>query len=601
MSFLAGWAETEVNTQTSGQVGAKLAATVPSRIDVNLATYPSAFALCLASRHKALQQGQIFLAVNGCHHIESQRLAEIIEDYQRLGDDFINSINQPLTVVLIDQAQRKLLLATDKLGQRNLYYAQTKSGIVFGTSADSVIAHPEVSADISEQTIYDYVYFHHCPSPTTIYKQVKKLEGGQILSFQAGKITIKTYWTPTFSEQLDISTAEAGKQLQESVQKSVQELALGVNETGAFLSGGLDSSTVAGALAQVFPEQAKTFTMGFPVEGYDEIEYARIAVNHFKTQAHEFYLSPDDTVAAIPQIAAYYDEPFGNSSALAAYYCAKMAKENGIEVLLAGDGGDELFAGNERYSRQLLFDNYQKVPALARNTLTSVLQHLPGVVLQNKFIFKAKRYVDQANTPLPDRLQDYNFLHRHSAQEIFSDSFITEIDSHKPLQGLRDCYHRPEQASTLNRMMYMDWKSTLHDNDLVKVNKMCEMAGVDVCYPLLSQEIIDFSCRIPSDLKLNGQQLRWFYKQAMSNFLPDQIINKSKHGFGLPFGIWLKDHQPLKQLAYDSINDLKKRHYFRPEFLDHAVNMHQSIHASYYGELIWILMMLELWLQGKKY
>ncbi|MBN1378889.1 MAG: asparagine synthase C-terminal domain-containing protein, partial [Gammaproteobacteria bacterium] len=371
-------------------------------------------------------------------------------------------------------------------------------------------------------------------------------------------------------------------------------------KTGAFLSGGLDSSTVAGSLSEVFPGAAKTFSIGFPVEGYDEIKYARIAADRFKTQAHEYYVTPDDTVAAIPKIAAYYDEPFGNSSALAAYYCAKMAGENGIKVLLAGDGGDELFAGNERYAKQLLFDKYYRIPGFARSSLKTGLCNAPGFLLNNKIIFKAKRYVEQAEVPLPDRLQDYNFLNRHPADEIFTDSFLMEIDADRPLQILRDCYSRPENASALNRMLYMDWKTTLHDNDLVKVNRMCEMAGVEVQYPFLHQAIVDLSCKIPSADKLKGRQLRWFYKQAMHGFLPEPIINKSKHGFGLPFGIWLKDHQPLKELAYDSIHSLKKRDYFRNEFLSHAVKMHQGVHAAYYGELIWILMMLELWFQAKK-
>jgi asparagine synthase (glutamine-hydrolysing) len=258
-----------------------------------------------------------------------------------------------------------------------------------------------------------------------------------------------------------------------------------------------------------------------------------------------------------------------------------------------------LFAGNERYARQGIFEVYHKIPRVLRGGLNGCLSILPNA-LQKGVLFKAKRYVDQANTPLPDRLQDYNFLHRHAASEIFAGSFIEQIDTSKPLQCLRTAYQKPEAASPLNRMMVMDWKTTLHDNDLVKVNKMCEMAGVEVQYPLLDQAIVELSCRIPSDIKLKGQQLRWFYKQAMQDFLPAEIINKSKHGFGLPFGIWLKDHQPLKELAYDSIGSLKQRGYFRPEFLDHAITMHQSIHASYYGELIWVLMMLELWLQGKK-
>ncbi|MCK9605989.1 MAG: asparagine synthase C-terminal domain-containing protein [Methylomonas sp.] len=470
---------------------------------------------------------------------------------------------------------------------------------MFGSSADFVIRHPDVSSEISAQSVYDYVYYHHCPSPNTIYRQVKKLEGGQYLICQDGKISLQRYWQPQFQEHMTGNLQQAGEELQQLLLNAVTSMVKTEENTGAFLSGGLDSSSVAGALAKVFPGKAKTFSMGFPVEGYNEIEFANVAVNHFHTLQHEYYVTPEDTVAAVPLIASYYDEPFGNSSALAAYYCAKLAKENGVTRLLAGDGGDEIFAGNERYAKQMLFDHYQRLPGFAKMALEAGLNHLPKALAESKIPFKAKRYIEQAKTQMPDRLQDYNYLHRHDINDIFQAGFLARIDVSEPLQLLRDCYQRPENASTLNRMLYMDWKTTLHDNDLVKVNRMCEMAGVEVCYPLLDQPIVDLSCRIPSVEKLKGQKLRWFYKQAMADFLPDQIINKSKHGFGLPFGIWLKDHQPLKELAYDAIHTLKKRDYFQPQFLDHAIEMHQSIHAAYYGELIWVLMMLELWFEGK--
>jgi asparagine synthase (glutamine-hydrolysing) len=490
-------------------------------------------------------------------------------------------------------------LASDPIGLCNIYYAETKHGLVFGSSADYVIRHPDVSDQISAQSVYDYVYFHHCPSPNTIYQQVKKLEGGQRLIYEEGKIKLVRYWNPTFQEHLAGGLYQASEELLQLLIDSVKASVDGVDNTGAFLSGGLDSSSVAGALAKVFPGKAKTFSMGFPVEGYNEIEYANIAVKHFNTRQHEYYVTPEDTVNAVPLIAAYYDEPFGNSSALAAYYCAKLAKDNGVNRLLAGDGGDEIFAGNERYAKQMLFEHYHRLPGFATAAIEAGLNYLPASLANLKIPFKAKRYIDQANTQMPDRLQDYNFLHRHDVNDVFNQNFLDQIDVNEPLQLLRDSYQRPENASTLNRMLFMDWKTTLHDNDLVKVNRMCEMVGVDVCYPLLDQRIVDLSCRIPSDIKLKGQKLRWFYKQAMADFLPDQIINKSKHGFGLPFGIWLKDHQPLKELAYDAIHGLKKREFFKPEFLDHAIEMHQSIHAAYYGELIWVLMMLELWLVGK--
>ncbi|MDO8845965.1 asparagine synthetase B [Methylicorpusculum sp.] len=540
------------------------------------------------------------IADEGGHHLAKDQLQKLAERYIEQGPPSLNQAEYPFNGLMFNPAKKELLLMTDFLGLTHLYYAEIPGGLVFGSTADAVIAHPMVSDEISQQTIYEYLYFHHCPSPNTIYKQVKKLEGGQLLVYQEGRVTLSYYWVPEFSENRRVSNEEAGKSLKEKLIDAVRQAAVGSDQTGAFLSGGLDSSSVAGALSEVYPGQARTYTMGFPVEGYDEIEYARIAVDRFKTRSNEYYLTPEDTVAAIPKIAAYYDEPFGNSSALAAYYCAKMAKDSGINVMLAGDGGDELFAGNERYAKQLLFDKYYQIPGLARNLLKSGLTHAPQILLKNKIIFKAKRYVEQAEIPLPDRLQDYNFMNRHSANDIFNADFLEAIDVNSPIQSLRDCYNRPAKASALNRMLYMDWKTTLHDNDLVKVNKMCEMAGVEVRYPLLDKSIIDLSCQIPSSDKLKGQQLRWFYKEAMRNYLPDQIINKSKHGFGLPFGIWLKDHQPLKELAYDSINSLKKRDYLRSDFLDHAINMHQSVHAAYYGELIWILMMLEQWFQAKK-
>ena len=600
MTSLAGWVETTVTGKDAERLLQSHIAHSPNYAKKDVTIESSDFYALAANQQKINVEEEMIL-VNAGNTALTFSADKIIGNYQQKGDVFLESNPTEQALVIIDPKQKKLILATDTIGLTNLYYALTKEGLVFGTSADSVIAHPEVKADISAQSVYDYVYFHHCPSPHTIYQQVKKLEGGQVLVYQDGNIQIKHYWMPEFKETMPCSAEEMGKELQQKLIDSVARLSEGEDITGAFLSGGLDSSSIVGALAKVYPNKAKTFSMGFPVEGYDEIEYANIAVNRFNTRQHEYYLTPEDTVKAIPDIAAYYDEPFGNSSALAAYYCAKVAKENGVSVILGGDGGDEIFAGNERYAQQLVFDYYKQVPNFIKHSMENVLNHLPDLIVKQKLFFKAKRYIDQAKTPLPDRLQDYNFLHRHLGSEIFQPEFLQQIDSEKPLDLLRESYHRPEQASSVNRMLYMDWKTTLHDNDLVKVNKMCEMAGVTVRYPLLTLEIIELSCKIPSADKLQSKELRKFYKQAMADFLPEQILNKSKHGFGLPFGVWLKDFQPLKELAYDSINSLKKRSYFKNEFLDHAIKMHQSIHAAYYGELIWILMMLELWFQGKKY
>ena len=607
MTFITGWTNASINKDETHNLSNKIKSSVPSPGRDKLNIHTNSFVTCLSAKDNIEEKNNYLIAViasslRGNMSLDSSKAYKLslIRNYEENGEQFLSQISGGFSLVLVDQEKQKIILAIDPIGQKSLYYAQTKDGLVFGSTADSIIQHPEVGNEIAEQSVYDYVYFHQCPSPNTIYKKVNKLEGGQMLIFQDNKISLKHYWMPEFSEKLSGTIEQAAKELQERLIQVVKNEVLTEQNTGAFLSGGLDSSSVVGALSKAYPDKAKTFTIGFPVEGYDEISYSRIASKHFKTEPHEYYLTPEDAVAAIPKIAEHYDEPFGNSSALPTYYCAKLAKENGVNRLLAGDGGDELFAGNERYAKQLLFESYFKVPGLMRSGFESIYNHLPQSLLQQNLFQKGKRYIDQANVPLPDRLQDYNFLHRHKTDEIFTDGFVEKIKTGSPLQSLRDSYDRPQTASALNRMLYMDWKTTLHDNDLVKVNKMCEMAGVEVVYPMLDMSIVNLSCQIPSAEKLKKGQLRWFYKQAMQDFLPQEIINKSKHGFGLPFGIWLKEFQPLKELAYDSLHDLKKRPYFRAEFIDNAIAMHQGTHASYYGELIWMLMMLEQWLQAKE-
>jgi asparagine synthase (glutamine-hydrolysing) len=213
-------------------------------------------------------------------------------------------------------------------------------------------------------------------------------------------------------------------------------------------------------------------------------------------------------------------------------------------------------------------------------------------------VAKAGSYIAQANTPLPDRMQSYNFLHRHAANEIFSDAFLHDVDTSLPLQLLRSIYQRPDPASSLNRMLYLDWQITLADNDLRKVSHMCALAGVDVAYPMLDDELVEFSCNVPSAWKIKGNNLRHFYKHALTGWLPRETIEKTKQGFGLPFGVWMQTYQPLREMAYDNLLKLKTRGMIRPDFIDKAIEMHQSKHAAYYGELVWIFTVLELWMQG---
>ena len=527
-----------------------------------------------------------------------QSVAEVLADiYPKYGQDIFSLLHGAYSCAVIDTYANQVFLATDRLGQHSLHYTIRDGTLYFGSSAGVALAGKEDEATLLNQGIYNYLYFHMVPSPGSVYRGLKKLPAAHYLDFQGGQCRTINYWLPKFSESRQArSMDEFAKQLKDTLRIAVERSLVDAGKVGSFLSGGLDSSTVTGVLAEVSERQAAAYSIGFSAEGYDEMAFARITARHFDAALTEYYVTPEDVVDALPLIATSYDEPFGNSSALPAYFCAKVAAENGINTLLAGDGGDEIFAGNERYIRQRVFEHYARIPhALRRGLLEPIVAALP---LRLPLAAKANSYISQANMPLPDRLQSYNFLHRHAASEIFSEDFLSEVDMQLPMELQRSIYQRPNECTDLNRMLYLDWQITLADNDLRKVSHMCALAGVDVVYPMLDDALVELACQVPSSWKIKGGDLRHFYKQALSDWLPQETINKSKQGFGLPFGVWMQTYQPLREMAYDNLLKLKSRDFIRPEFIDRTIEMHQSEHAAYYGELVWLFTVFELWMEG---
>jgi asparagine synthase (glutamine-hydrolysing) len=213
---------------------------------------------------------------------------------------------------------------------------------------------------------------------------------------------------------------------------------------------------------------------------------------------------------------------------------------------------------------------------------------------------KLKSYVEQASVPLPDRLESYNFLTRTPLAEMLEGEFLAEVDPRHPLSLLREVYQRTASASPVNRMMHLDLKFTLADNDLRKVSRMGEVAGVEVRYPLIDDALVEFSGELPPSYKVRGLKLRYFFKQSLKDFLPPETITKSKHGFGLPFGLWLRNHQPLSDLVQESFGSLRRRGIVRATYMETLLRQHQTTHSTYFGSMIWVLMMLEHWLTAKR-
>ena len=490
-------------------------------------------------------------------------------------------------------ADGSTVLAVDRFAIQTLCYRVVDGQLRFAERADTLA---DARTPIDPQAIFDYLYFHTIPSPRTIFKGVMRLPPGHLATFDGCRLTVEPYWTPRFEPNWSLSFDSLRDQFLTDALQAVKDQLDG-SRPACFLSGGTDSSTVAGLIGQATGQGAATFSIGFEAEGYDEMAYARLAARHFKTEHHEYYVTPDDLVRSIPAVAAHHDQPFGNSSALPAYYCALKAREAGVSRLLAGDGGDELFGGNTRYAKQRLFGLYGLVPTDLRRRAIEPFFSL-GLVSRAPLLKKGSSYIEQARVPMPDRLQMYNLLLRLGMPQVLSPRLLARVDTAGPAQQQAEVYASAAASSEIDRMLAFDWRYTLAESDLPKVRSSAALAGVSVGFPLLDARLLEMSLRLPPDYKLRGLKLRWFFKQALRGFLPDQIIRKKKQGFGLPFGVWATRHRALNTLAVDSLRSLATRGIVRPDFVQTLVRDHLPSHPGYYGEMVWILMMLEQWLRA---
>ena len=545
--------------------------------------------------------GKTMLILAGQAHLAgasaSLRPEQLLERYSASGADFITNLCGRFAIAVIDADRRQVLLANDRMSTYGWCYRTDGQIISFSDRAD-VIGN---AGDISRQAVLAYLFQHVIPSPETIYSNVSRLPPAHRLLFSPAGSGLAPHWTPVFSEPGQADFSALKEEFRGLIETGIaRELASSQAQgIGTFLSGGTDSSTVTGMLRKISGQPIRAYSIGFDVEGYDEMEYARIAARHFGVDHREYYLSPEDVLTGMPKVATHYDQPFGNSSAVAAYHCARVAKEEGISTLLAGDGGDELFGGNSRYAKQRIFGWYEQIPGPVRRLVMEPLLGDNELAERVPLLSKAASYIQQARVPMPDRLDMYNLLLRLGLHEVLTPEFLSQVNANEIRACQRATYEKCASPYQINRMLAFDWKYTLADNDLPKVIGTTDLAGISVGFPLLTDELIDFSLRLPAEYKLKGLQLRWFFKEALRDFLPEQIITKKKQGFGLPFGVWALRHDALRRLAEDALNSFGERGVIRANFIKRLREELLPAHPGYYGELAWIITMLEFWIRDR--
>src|SRR5579884_1306685 len=516
--------------------------------------------------------------------------------YSRFGLEFVQLLDGPFSFALWDERSERAVLGIDRLGVNALYWSKRGNSLLFASRIGAIRELLGDSARINRAALMQFLLFSAVPAPLTIYEDVEKLSPGHFLVYEKGTLRVSRYWDLEYVEEERRSDEEWAGLVRAGLRSAVQKHMCGDDPSrlGAYLSGGTDSSSVVAFMNEKHAP-VNTFSIFFENENYSEIGFARTTADRFKTRHHELSLRPVDAFEAISKISRYYDEPFANSSAIGGYHCARMARENGVHTLLAGDGGDELFGGNERYATDKRFSLYHRIPAWLRHGLIEPAARL--LPEDGGILSLPRKYIRRASIPNPKRIFSYGLFLTLDPAEVFHPDFLARVPPDHWLDRINTHFYSAHASNELNRLLYLDLKLILADNDVRKVSGTAELAGVRVRYPLMDHKLVEIAGKIPAELKVKGFEKRYIFKQAMRAILPRKVLYKKKHGFGVPLALWLLESPSLKTMSSDILADsqTRQRGYFRAEFIDRLIKLHREGHLAYYGEVLWHLLALELW------
>jgi asparagine synthase (glutamine-hydrolysing) len=525
-------------------------------------------------------------------------LGALVHLYRTEGPGFVRRLRGAFALVLWDRGRRVLLLAVDHFGMRRLHYRTDGRTTSFASRVSAALAPPAGAPRVDAGAVYQYLNFGFVPAPETAFAGVRRLPPGHMLSIGAGHTKLEPFWDMTYPEEHhreERAAAMVYRMTHQAVAESLK--GIGPKQSGAFLSGGTDSSTVVGLMARITGEAVNTFSIGFNEDQYNELRYAEITARHFGAAHYTRVVTADDALAVVPRLVEAYDEPFGNNSVLATFLCAQLARETGVSEMLGGDGGDEIFGGNERYRTDRIFATYGRVPAvLRRGLLEPVLLGLPDAPGP---IGRAQRYIRRARIPNPRRFYSYEFYAAQHAAELLAPDFVRSIEVEAPWLTLERIFREARAGSELNRLLYLDLKLTIGDNDILKVTRSAELAGVKVRFPLLALPLVEFTGTLPAHLKVRGLEKRYLFKRAFRGLLPADTLAKRKHGFGVPVSDWLKRHPGFRELGRDTLLSSRctQRGYLRKDAIENLFTLHEEDTTAFYGDTLWSLLMLELWHQ----
>jgi asparagine synthase (glutamine-hydrolysing) len=534
----------------------------------------------------------------------------IVHLFEDRGIECLQSLRGMFALALWDGRKREMWLARDRLGKKPLYYFADGQRLIFGSEIKCILAYPDVPRTLNRRVLPLYLAYGYIPAPETIYAGIRMLRPGYWLRVSTGQIEERAYWevpipTPVAPRQ-ERGEAEWAEALLDQLREAVRLRLISDVPLGAFLSGGLDSSAVVALMAEAASGPVKTFAMGFAGEpSYDETAHARIVAGHLATDHHEFIVEPQ-TVDLVAQLAWHLDQPFGDSSIIPTYLVSKLAREH-VTVALTGDGGDELFAGYERFHAAQLARRYRVVPAFAHRGLMAVARRLPQGTGYHDLGRRVLRFVSRARLPLPEQYLGWvGVMAPELVDELMGivgaglapapvwagarpapTSVVSHYESYFRVNNGRD---------PLPALLDVNLRTYLPDDLLIKADRMSMAASLEARSPFLDHVLVEFASAMPVDLKLRNGVGKYILKRALAGKLPEEILNRKKHGFGMPIGKWFRT--TLREYLTDTLLSPRaaQRGLLDPPTVRRMVNDHLSGGRDY-GFALWTLMMLEVWAQ----
>jgi asparagine synthase (glutamine-hydrolysing) len=567
-----------------------------------------------ANQPIASQDGSVWLTYNG----EVYNFAEIRRDLEALGYVFrsrgdaeviangwhawgprvLDRMRGMFALALWDRRSRRLILARDRLGKKPLYYAPTDAALLFGSEIKALLAWPGIARRANLSAIDQYLTFQYVPSPETAFEGIRRLPAAHYLVIEADgeggwrEPELVRYWElpRTSAGAIRRSAAELQGELVAHLEEAVRLRLIADVRLGAFLSGGVDSSAVVATMARVGAGRVKTFSIGFPEKEYDETRYARMIAERFGTEHEEFVVEPD-AVAVLPKLVWHYGEPFADSSAIPTYYVSQVARRH-VTVALNGDGGDEAFLGYPRYRAMHYLDRLDSLPPAVRVGLARALALAPAQLQRRLRLGQIRDMLAGA----PDRPEQryagaIAFFPDRDKAEGYGEA-MRPLLPRSALDLLAPYFAQTETLlAGANRA---DIHTYLPDDLMAKVDVASMAHGLETRSPLLDHVLLEWAARIPAEIKMVGGRTKGLFKAAMAPYLPAEILNRKKMGFGCPVDQWLR--RELKPMAYDALlgPEARARGLMRPDYVRRLLDEHCAGRRNHHTRL-WALLMLELW------